>query len=433
VRWVVRRSTVNGTTTVPGDKSIAHRSLMFAALAAGRSEIRRLPRGQDVQSTARVLRGLGVSIDQHDDVTVVESDGRLHAASEPLDCGNSGTTMRLMTGILAGQSFDSELIGDESLSRRPMGRVVDPLALMGAHIETSGGHSPLRIRGAELTGISYDVPVASAQVKSAVLLAGLFAHGTTCVRERSELGRSRDHTERMLTALGAQIAVESQGGDWTATIESGARLRPLDLDVPGDPSSAAFLLAAAAMTGGTIRIEHVLTNPLRTGLARILTFAGMSIASEGATESIGEPVGTVLGSGRPLATPVLDARDVPTLVDEIPLLALIASQIEGRTEIRGAEELRVKETDRIVTTVQELTKLGARIEERRDGFTIIGGTPLRGAVVCSHGDHRIGMMLAVAGMAADGETVIEGAESAAVSWPEFVETLRGLGASIVVE
>jgi 3-phosphoshikimate 1-carboxyvinyltransferase len=433
VRWIVRRSTIDGSTTVPGDKSIAHRSLIFAALADGRSQIRRLPAGQDVQSTARVLRGLGVSIEQRDNTTVVESDGRLRAPTEPLDCGNSGTTMRLMTGILAGQPFASELVGDESLSRRPMRRVVDPLALMGAHIETAEGHAPLRIRGGGLTGISYDLPVASAQVKSAVLLAGLFADGRTTVRESLDLGRSRDHTERMLAALGVHIDVESDSAGWTATIEGGSRPAPLELAVPGDPSSAGFLLAAAAMTGGSVRVDHLLTNPSRLGLARILKFAGMSIDIEGAAETIGEPTGAVCANGRPSATPTLDIRDVPSLVDEIPLLALIATQIDGRSEIRGVQELRVKETDRIATTVQELTKLGAHIEELPDGFVIEGGTPLRGAVVSGHGDHRIAMMLAVAGMAAEGETVIEGAESAAVSWPEFAETMRAVGASIVVE
>jgi 3-phosphoshikimate 1-carboxyvinyltransferase len=433
VRWIVRRSTIDGSTTVPGDKSIAHRSLMFAALADGRSEIRDLPAGQDVQSTARVLRGLGVSIEQRDNTTVVESDGRLRAPTEPLDCGNSGTTMRLMTGILAGQPFASELVGDESLSRRPMRRVVDPLAWMGADIETTEGHAPLRIRGGGLTGINYDLPVASAQVKSAILLAGLFADGRTTVRESLDLGRSRDHTERMLAALGVHIDVVSDSAGWTATIEGGSRPAPLQLAVPGDPSSAGFLLAAAAMTGGSVRVDHLLTNPSRLGLARILKFAGMSIEIEGAAETIGEPTGAVYASGRPSATPTLDVRDVPALVDEIPLLALIATQIDGRSEIRGVQELRVKETDRIATTVQELTRLGAHIEELPDGFVIEGGTPLRGAVVSGHGDHRIAMMLAVAGMAAEGETVVQGAESAAVSWPEFAETMRAVGASIVVE
>jgi 3-phosphoshikimate 1-carboxyvinyltransferase len=405
---------------------------MFAALAQGRSQIRHMPRGQDVQSTMRVLRGLGVSIEQDGDCTVVESNGVLQPPTVPLDCGNSGTTMRLMTGILAGQSFDSILVGDESLSRRPMRRVIEPLETMGARIDSQNGCAPLNIHGSSLHGIEYTLPVASAQVKSAVLLAGLFAEGETVVHENAKLGRSRDHTERMLTALGVPVSVEERVEGWTARMRGGGQIQPLDLTVPGDPSSAAFLVAAAGLSGGEITIRHVLANPSRTGFARQTERLGMNVSIGASSSAAGEPAGDLTASGRPERAPHLDRREVPELVDEVPLLVLLATQIQGRSEIRGVDELRVKETDRIAATAEVLNQLGANIGEVADGFIVEGPTRLHGATVASHGDHRIAMMLAVAGLIAEGETVIDDAGCAAISWPEFAETMRSLGASIDV-
>jgi 3-phosphoshikimate 1-carboxyvinyltransferase len=399
---------------------------MFAALASGTSEIRNLPSGEDVLSTARCLRALGADIDQEGETSVVRSSGFLQDASTPLDCGNSGTTMRLLSGILAGQPFRSCLTGDESLSRRPMSRVVEPLTRMGARIESRKGHAPLEIHGSCLKAIDYATPVASAQIKSAVLLAGLFAAGTTTVREPV---LSRDHTERMLTSLG--VNVNSSGP--VHSVQGGRMPQPFQATIPGDPSSAAFLTVAACLTEGDVRVRNVLLNPTRSGLFAALREMGSEIDEQPTSESLGEILGVVRGRGEPSTALRLLEPAIPTLIDEIPLLVLAATQLPGTSHIRGVSELRVKETDRIRATAESLNKMGADVEEHPDGFVVRGATPLSGASVDSGGDHRIAMMLAVAGLIADGVTVIEGAECASISWPGFTETLATLGADIGVE
>jgi 3-phosphoshikimate 1-carboxyvinyltransferase len=364
-------------------------------------------------------------------VTVVESSGALQPPREALDCGNSGTTMRLMAGILAGQPFHSCLAGDESLSRRPMRRIIEPLSRMGATIESDDGRAPLAIDGGELHGIDYTLPVASAQVKSAVLLAGLFAAGETVTREPAALGRSRDHTERMLSALGVPVITEDTDSGMVARITAG-RPRAFSVDVPGDPSSAAFLAGAALLSGGDITIDGLLINPRRTGFLRLLQAMGAQVETELGDFALGEPVGSVHLSGAAGNPASLARSDVPDLVDEIPLLALTATQANGTSELRHAGELRVKETDRIRATAESLTRMGARIDELEDGIVVHGPTPLRGTQVESYGDHRIAMMLAVAGLIAEGKTVIDGADVAAISWPGFVDVMCGLGADIAL-
>jgi 3-phosphoshikimate 1-carboxyvinyltransferase len=304
-----------------------------------------------------------------------------------------------------------------------MGRVVDPLRLMGAAIASAGGKPPLDIRQAPLHGITYRLPVDSAQVKSAVLLAGLFAEGRTTVVERAP---TRDHTERMLRAAGVPVWQEHG----SVSVDGDSRLDAFQCDVPGDPSSAFFLLAAGVLTGGSVRVPDLCLNPTRLGFARLLQSMGAGVETEATGEEMGEPVGALRVSGAASRPSDVTADDVPALVDELPLVALMATQAQGETVIRGAQELRVKETDRIETVVEGLTRLGAVVEARADGFVVQGPTRLRGTRVRSHGDHRLAMMLAVAGLIADGETIVEGVEAAAVSFPGFAEALRSLGGQI---
>lgn len=425
MNWRVRPSTVSGIARVPGDKSIAHRALMLAGIADGESHIANLPDGADVRATADCMAGLGVVMSQTDGHVSVRSGSELSEPTGPLDARNSGTTMRLLAGVLAGQQFSSRLVGDASLSRRPMGRVVDPLRLMGAEITSADGKPPLAIREAPLHGITYRLPVDSAQVKSAVLLAGLFAEGRTAVVERIP---TRDHTERMLGAAG--VAVERAGG--TISVAGGSRPAPFQCAIPGDPSSAYFLLAAAALTGGAVEVPDLCLNPTRLGLGRVLAAMGAAVDIAPVREEMGEPVGVIRVSGDATVPATITGDEVPAVVDELPLVALIATQADGVTEVRGAQELRVKETDRIAAVVEGLSRLGARIDERPDGFVVHGPTPLRGAWVRSQGDHRLAMTLAVAGLIADGETLVEGVEAAAISFPGFAGTLQSLGGSIDV-
>ena len=423
MRWRVRTSAIGGSAAVPGDKSIAHRALMLAGLARGSTVIRNLPSGEDVLSTASCMSQLGVILDLQPGTARLDSTGELRAPEEDLDAGNSGTTMRLLAGILAGQRFSCRLTGDASLRRRPMGRVVDPLRQMGASIATHDGFAPLEFVGSNLHGITYTLPVASAQVKSAVLLAGLFATGRTTV---IEVVPARDHTERMLTALGMNV----QRHDMSVQVERGATPNGFDLTVPGDISSAAFLFAAAAVTGGRVSLDSIGLNPTRTAILTVLERMGASVDAATEREEAGEPRGAVVVSGHVERPIRICADDVPGLVDELPLIALLATQVEGESVIEGAAELRVKETDRISSVTQELRALGADIEERPDGWQIHGKTPLRGGEVRSHGDHRLAMMLAVAGVCAHGETIIEGAEAADVSFPGFRSVFASLGAAI---
>jgi 3-phosphoshikimate 1-carboxyvinyltransferase len=422
MRWIVSPSLVAGSTQVPGDKSIAHRALMIGALAHGTSTIRNIPDGEDVGATVACLRTLGVAINS-DGYEVHIVGGKLAPAAKPLDCRNSGTTMRLLAGILAGQPFPSVLTGDESLRRRPMKRIIDPLEAMGATIGSDNGRAPLRIKGGSLQGLSYTLPMPSAQVKSAILFAGLFAKGWMRITEPIP---TRDHSERLLRLVGVDLEVV----DRTIVMEGGQDPRPFSLTVPGDLSSAAFLFAAATLLDSSIEVRGVGVNPQRMGFLDALCAMGAIVELRNQRNHASEPVADVRVSGRPQRPLEIGREAVPSLIDELPLIALLATCTFGETVVWGAEELRVKETDRIGAIVRELGRLGADIQEREDGFVVRGPTPLHGAICQSYGDHRIAMMLAVAGLAARGETVIEGAECAAVSFPKFVQTVRELGGAL---
>lgn len=420
-----------GQVRVPGDKSISHRALLFNALADGPSLISGFLPAGDCLATISCLHALGVEV-EIDGPTSLTVHGRgLHrlcAPSGPLDCVRSGTTMRLLTGILAGQRFESTLTGDEQLLCRPMRRVVEPLRQMNAKIETIDGHAPITIQGRQLHGYDQALSVASAQVKGALLLAGLYADGPTTVRQS---GPSRDHTERMLAAMGAEI--ETTGS--SVTVHPIAGLRPCSVDVPGDISAAAFLLVAATLVPGSeVTITRVGINPTRTGLLEVLQEMGVQIAIEERAEA-GEHVGK---DGEPMADVTVHSSElhgvevsgdrVVRMIDEFPVFAVVATQAHGTTIVRDAAELRVKESDRIAAVVTQLRALGARIEERSDGFVVEGPTRLRGGTVDSHGDHRLAMALAVAGLIAHGEVVIERAECISDSFPGFVELMRKIGA-----
>ncbi len=410
---------VAGTVHVPGDKSIAHRALMLAVLAQGESWIDGLPEGEDVRATIACLRALGGSLQRSGRGMRIQGAG-LESFATPhgsLDCANSGTTMRLLAGVLAGSRVSVTLDGDASLRRRPMGRVVEPLKSMGASIESRDGHPPLVLAGTALQGRRHVLPVPSAQVKSAILLAGLSARGPTTVVEPVP---TRDHTERLLAAMSAEVRV----ADRTVELWPSHRpLRAIELAVPGDFSSAAFWMAAAALRPGwSITIEEVGLNPTRTEFLRILEAMGAAVEVEPAESDI-EPAGTVRVAGRPLRAVTLGAKEVVAAIDEIPVLLAVATQAEGRTIIAGAAELRVKESDRIAGMAEGLRRMGASVDERPDGISVDGRRTLRGATVDSNGDHRIAMALAIAGLAAAGPTRIEDADCVSVSYPAFFATL----------
>lgn len=422
---------LHGTLRVPGDKSISHRALIFAALAEGRCRIENLSPGEDVRSTARCLVGLGVPIVRDGEAVIVDGVGLagLRTPAEPLDCGNSGTTMRLLAGVLAGSGAGGILDGDESLRRRPMKRVLAPLRAMGASCtgvrdEKNDERAPLRFdRGAWLVGRRNTLEVASAQVKSALLLAGLWADGETTVQEPA---LSRDHTERMLRAFGAPLTT----GENEATIRRPDRpLRaPETLLVPGDPSSAAFLLGAALLVPGSeVAVEAVDANPTRTGFLRVLERMGADLSILPGGEAAGDPIATFVARGTPrLQATGIGPDEIPSLVDEVPLLAALATQAHGTTRITGAGELRVKESDRLAAMARGLRALGADVTELPDGLEIRGPAQLRGAPVDSCGDHRIAMSLAVAALAAEGTTEIAGAEWVDISFPGFFARLDAL-------
>ncbi len=418
---------LRGETAVPGDKSISHRALLIGALAEGQGRVRNFLPGGDCLATRGCLETLGIAVEFHNpDMTELSFTGRglrgLRPPTVPLNCVRSGTTMRLLTGMMAGQTFDSVLSGEEQLLRRPMERVAAPLRPMGAQISSTNGRAPLSIHGLPLQGVEQTLAVASAQVKSAVLLAGLYAQGDTIVHEP---GPSRDHTELMLKAMGAQV--DSHG--LTVTVHPGAVLRALDLTVPGDISSAAFPIVAALITPGSeVLLRNVGVNPTRTGLLDVLLAMGASIRLENQRLSGSEPVADLLITTSRLKGTTIQGDTVVRMIDEFPILAIAATQAEGVTTVHDAQELRVKETDRIATLVQELRALGAHIEALPDGFVIEGPTPLTGAAVDSHGDHRLAMSLAAAGLCARGQTVIHDAACASDSFPGFYELMRALGA-----
>lgn len=424
----VRRSKhLGGEISVPGDKSISHRAVMLASLADGDCRIEGFLPSEDCLATVAAMQSLGVSIDVLEQSSLGPEcllvHGRGMVAEVPsgdIDCGNSGTTMRLMSGILSGQGFASRLVGDESLSKRPMGRVIRPLSDMGADIkaEGEGGSAPLSVLGGNLQGIRYELPVASAQVKSAVLLAGLFAEGLTTVIQPVE---TRDHTERMLDSF--QVITRTDGRE--ISIAGGQRIQPCNFVVPGDISSASFWLAAAsALPGSQLKIHNVGLNPTRSGVLEVLTGMGANITSSVVNDGSGERVGDITVCGEGLHGVEISGGIVANIIDELPILAVAAALAEGTTVIRDAGELRVKETDRIAAVARNLQAMGADIEEFDDGMRISGGKTLHGACIESYGDHRIAMAFAVAGLFADGETVIENADCIAVSYPGFESDLE---------
>lgn len=416
---------LQGTLRVPGDKSVSHRAVMLGALAEGTTRVTGFLEGEDTRATARVFEQLGVSIEVPSASERIVHGVGLHglrASDAPLDCGNAGTGMRLLAGVLAGQAFDSTLVGDASLSKRPMRRVIEPLSRMGARIDATGeGLPPLHVHGGQpLHGIDYTLPVASAQVKSAVLLAGLYAKGTTRVREPHP---TRDYTERMMQAFGWPIRF-SPG---EAELEGGHVLRATDVAVPADFSSAAFFLVAASVIPGShLRLERVGMNPRRTGLLTALRLMGADIREENVGEQGGEPVADLVVSHAPLRGIAVPEALVPDMIDEFPALFVAAACAEGRTAVTGAAELRVKESDRIATMATGLRALGASIQETPDGAIIEGGS-LRGGQVDSHGDHRIAMSFAIAAQVAQAPVRIDDVANVATSFPGFVRMACGAG------
>ncbi len=416
---------LTGELDIPGDKSVSHRAVMLAAIADGTSRVQGFLEGEDTRSTAAIFSQLGVRIEAPSaSVRLVHGVGLhgLQPPTGPLDCGNAGTGMRLLAGLLAGQAFDSALVGDASLSRRPMARVTEPLRRMGARIETSeGGLPPIRIHGNNvLQGIDFELPVASAQVKSAVLLAGLYARGETRVREPHP---TRDYTERMLSAFGWPI--DFSPGE--ARLTGGHRLRATDVDVPADFSSAAFFLVAASLVPGSdLLLRRVGMNPRRTGLLAALRLMGADITELAPGEQGGEPVADLRVRHARLRGIEVPEALVPDMIDEFPALFVAAALAEGRTVVRGAAELRVKESDRIAVTAAALQALGARVLETPDGAVIDGG-PLHGGKVDSHGDHRVAMSLAIAAQRASGEVRIGDCANVATSFPGFDALARSAG------
>lgn len=416
------KPSLQGTLSIPGDKSVSHRSVMFGAIATGKTTVDGFLLGEDCLSTIDCFRKLGVKIDVEGTNVSIDSPG-IEGWQEPTEVlytGNSGTTTRLMLGILAGSKVHSVMTGDASIGKRPMRRVIDPLRQMGAHItgRADGQYTPLAIQGTALQAIDYHMPVASAQVKSAVLLAGLRAEGTTLVRE---IEVSRDHTERMLRQFGAQV----DEVDGVISLKGGQTLTGTHVSVPGDISSAAFFLVAGAICEDSkITLENVGINPTRDGIIEVLHNMGASITVMPNEDSQSEPTATITIETSTLEGTTIEGDIIPRLIDEIPILALLATQANGKTIIKDAEELKVKETDRITAVVDELKKLGAQIEATEDGMIIEGPTPLRGASLQTYGDHRIGMMGAVAALITDGTVTLDDAECIAVSYPSFFEHIE---------
>ncbi|MFX3622813.1 MAG: 3-phosphoshikimate 1-carboxyvinyltransferase [Ectobacillus sp.] len=415
---------LNGVIQVPGDKSISHRAVMFGAIAEGKTTVSGFLPGEDCLSTISCFEKLGVEIKREGDYVEVYGKG-LNGLTEPkevLDVGNSGTTIRLMLGILANMPFHCTITGDSSIGKRPMKRVTEPLKSMGARIDgrENGQYTPLCIRGGNIKGMYYSSPVASAQVKSAILLAGLQAEGTTVVTEPLQ---SRDHTERMLRAFGCKVKTDGL----TVSVEGKQQLRAAAVEVPGDISSAAFFLVAGAIIPNSkITMKKVGLNETRTGILDVLRQMGASIMIENVQNEEFEPYGDITVETSRLRGIEISGALIPRLIDEIPIIALAATQAEGTTVIKDAAELKVKETNRIDSVVNELKKMGADIEATEDGMIIRGRSALHGAHVHSYGDHRIGMMLAIAACLANGDTILANSSAVAVSYPNFFEQLQML-------
>ena len=417
-------NSLKGEVSIPGDKSISHRAVMFGSLAEGTTEVTNFLQGADCLSTISCFRKLGIEIENTSQQILIHGKG-LHGLTEPsdtLDTGNSGTTTRLISGILAGQRFTTILNGDASIQTRPMKRIMTPLSMMGADITSlkENDCAPLRICGGQLHGVAYTSPVASAQVKSCILLAGLYADAPTSVLEPV---LSRNHTELMLAGFGAHVT--SSGT--TATIEPEPDLNGMKIEVPGDISSAAYFLAAGLMIPNSeIMIKNVGINPTRDGILRVAKEMGGDITILNEKTSGGEPTCDLLVRSSSLKGVTIGGEIIPTLIDEIPMIAVMACFAEGTTTIKDAQELKVKESNRIDTVVTNLKAMGAHIEATDDGMIIEGGYPLHGAVIDSHLDHRIAMSFAVGALGADGETTIEGADCVKISYPEFYQTLEKL-------
>lgn len=422
---IVPSKGLRGTITIPGDKSISHRAVMLGSLAEGDTEITGFLYGDDCLNTVAAFRSMGIEIDVDDEKIIVHGKGLygLSAPIQEINVGNSGTTIRLISGILAGQSFDTVLTGDASICKRPMGRVIQPLSMMGAQITGQADNTlaPLSIRGSKLCGIRYQSPVASAQVKSAILLAGLYADGWTEVIEPS---LSRNHTELMLKSFGAEIVCEGTA----ARVKAGAQLKAQAIQVPGDISSAAYLLVAASIIPGSeVTLCNVGLNPTRTGILDVLQAMGADITIQNQRVSGGECMGDITVRSASLHGTVIAGDLIPRLVDEIPVLAVAAACADGITEIRDAQELKVKESNRLETIAQGLRAFGVSLDVLEDGLRITGGKGLGAGAICkSFGDHRIAMSMAVAAMAAQGTTQIEDFEAVTVSWPTFWEDLQRL-------
>jgi 3-phosphoshikimate 1-carboxyvinyltransferase len=417
---------LRGRVNVPTDKAISHRAALFGALASGTTVVRGYSPAGDCASTLAAIRSVGARVVSDGDEVRIEGWGARGPAGAhaPVDCGRSGTTMRLLCGALAPFPIDVTLTGDPQLLARPMDRVAAPLRTMGARVATAdGGRPPVGLRGGGLRGIDYAMPVASAQVKSAVLLAGLGASGPTTVREPVP---TRDHTERLLAAMGARVTTDERGTGRSVAVEPGS-LAGVEVTVPGDVSSAAPLVAAAALVPGSdLTVAGVGLNPTRAGLLAVLSGMGAWIETETTSDVGGEPLGDVRVRHAPLQAASVGASDVPAMVDELPLLGLLATQAEGVSRVRGADELRVKESDRIAVLVAGLRALGADVEELPDGFVVAGPTPLTGGDLDSAGDHRMAMVFAVAALIAHGPVRVRGMESVGDSFPGFLAALQGL-------
>jgi 3-phosphoshikimate 1-carboxyvinyltransferase len=426
---VNQASFLNGTVLLPGDKSISHRAAMFAAIANGTTRIGNFATSADCSSTLECLGALGVSHSRVGNTITMHGVGKcgFTPPTHDLDCGNSGTTMRLISGILAGQNFASTLIGDNSLQSRPMKRIIEPLGLMGSIIHSHEGKAPLTINGiTPLKAIEYQPPVASAQIKSCVLLAGLHADGRTTVIEPVQ---TRDHTERMLAWFGVDVTIETTENGKRISVSSESELTARDLVVPSDISSAAFfMVAAACLPGSQVTMPNVGLNPSRRGVLDAMINLGADIEVIDSAENSNEPTATIIAKGGLKTTPgenILSGEIIANLIDEVPILAILGTQLDGGIEIRDAGELRVKESDRIATVVNNLRKMGALVDEFPDGLKV-ARSELHGAEIDSHHDHRIAMAFAVAGLLAEGETTIHGADAADVSFPGFFETLASV-------
>lgn len=422
MKLLKNKSGLSGTLTVPADKSISHRSIMFGAISHGKTTVHNFLRAEDCLSTVAVFKALGVTIDDDGEVISIEGKGfkHLQAPQQILDAGNSGTTMRLVLGILAGQTFHSKIAGDASLNRRPMERVMGPLRMMGGNLQGEQGSEfpPIEIEGGPLSAITYEMPIASAQVKSAILFAALQAEGLTTIIEKE---KSRNHTEEMIKQFGGDISVE----DKTITVSGGQQLVGQKVTVPGDISSAAFYLVAATLLADSdLQLKHVGINPTRTGILDVLQEMGADI-QEGSVDSQNQAADLQIKAAL-LKAVEIKGEIIPRLIDELPVIALAATQAEGTTVIRDAEELKVKETNRIDATAQELNKLGANIETTEDGLIIHGPTPLHGGTVDSHGDHRIGMMLQIAALLTEDTVELNNPEAINISYPNFFNDLASL-------